>query len=317
MKKIFLLIITLGTAVSLKAQQPVSSQEMIGITPIVCEAVNIPSDARASLSQKLMQMATMNGFGSVSGRFALTSNVVTIDKQVTASAPPQFVIELEVSFYVVDVIEQVVLDEMSVSVKGVDRLENKATIKAINSINARSPQMRKFMTGVREKITDYYSTRIPTILKKADTYAQMRNYDMALYVLADIPESVEEYPMVADKMVDIYIKKLDSDALMLINRGEAAITAGDYDTALAYLSAVDPYSTHIKKAKSLIGSIKSNLDEQKLAEAEARQRAEDDAMLIKQMELQNAREAGVRQAQNQDVKNEFMKDLGKWFLGKF
>ena len=186
-RSLLTLAITLFAALTGYAQQPVAAQEMIGITPIVSDAIDLPADARSALNLKLRQMATQNGFGSTSGRFALTSNVVFTDKQATTTAPPQFVVSLEVQFYVVDVMEQVIIDEMSMPAKGIDRLENKAAIRAINSISVRTPQVRRFMNGARDKIVAYYNTRVPVIVQKADSYAAMENYDMALFVLTDIP----------------------------------------------------------------------------------------------------------------------------------
>lgn len=101
---------------------------------MLSSAMKLPEDARQSLDVTLGQMVTQNGFGASSGQFVLTSNLVISDKQATATAPVQFAVKLKVSVYLLDVAEQVVIDEMSFNVAGVDSLENKAVIQAINRI---------------------------------------------------------------------------------------------------------------------------------------------------------------------------------------
>ena len=56
--------------------------QIIAITPAVCEELQIPDDAKKILNQKLLQMATKNGFGAIGGPFVLTANVNTVDKTV-------------------------------------------------------------------------------------------------------------------------------------------------------------------------------------------------------------------------------------------
>lgn len=286
------------------AQQPVSAQEMIGITPVVSDAIDLPVDARSALNLKLRQMATQNGFGSTSGRFALTSNVVFADKQATTTAPPQFVVTLEVQFYVVDVVEQVIIDEMSLPAKGIDRLENKAAIRAINSISVRTPVVRKFMNDVRDKIIAYYNTRVPVIVKQADAYAALENYDMALFVLADVPQSVEQYPMVLERMVDVYNKKIDGQVVAALNRARAQVALGDNDKAVAELMTLDSYGSHSAEIKELVAGIRADVTDIQRKAIDERTKAPD-AEVIKQT---------VNPVIEGDV---FKEGLNRWFNGKF
>ena len=84
---------------------PMSSKEMVAITPVVCEGAELPADADRALMMKMNQMVTANGMGASSLRYALVPNVVVVDKQTTGTVPVQFIVSLEVSFYVLDVTE--------------------------------------------------------------------------------------------------------------------------------------------------------------------------------------------------------------------
>ncbi len=320
MKKILFSLAFLSVAAGIRAQQLKSAQEMVAITPVVCDAVSLPADAKAALNMKMTQMVTQNGMGARSGQFALTPNVVTLDKQATATAPAQYVVEFEVSFYLLDTEEQIILDETSFVVKGVDRLEHKAAIQAIHSINPRSPEVRRFMNGCREKVIEYYDNRIPKLITKAQAMAERRDFESALWVLASIPDVVDQYAMVEDQMTDIYLRQLNYNAQLAIREAKAKMSSGNYDSALAYLCTVDPFTDHNEEAVALVrqlGEMAGEREKEKLAEETARfeqeraarQRAGDAALLLRQAALQ----AGLAAANETDVRQ----STAEWFSLRF
>lgn len=321
LRKIALLLSVCCVPFLSSAQQALSAKDMVAITPMLPYGLDLPADAQSSLNMKLTQMVTQNGFGSFSPQFVLTANVVMLDKQATATAPVQFITKIEVSFFVVDVMEQVIIDETSIEVQGIDRLENKAIIQAINQIKPRNPEIRRFMDNARTKIIDYYNTRIPALLTKAQQLAEQNQYGQALAVLAAIPENVDQYPMVAEQMTAIYMKMIDRQAVAAIQDAKGKIAIRDYEGALDALMFVDPSSSHSKEAFALIDQIKGAVDakeERELAEKwkvyedqrEAQMRAED----LAKRRIDAARAVGVEQAKTE---SSVANTLNKWFLGKF
>lgn len=322
MKKLFLFISALlCVAYAAKAQQTLSSKEMIGITPMVSNYVELPADAQKSLGIKLSQMATQNGFGSNSADFILTANVVMLDKQATATAPVKFITELEVSVYVLNVVEQIAIDEMSFVVKGIGDFENKAVIQAINQIKPKSTAARTFMDGVRTKIVQYYNTRIPALMAKAQSLADRAEYDEALWVLSSIPESVDQYQMVAEQMTAIYIQMLNRDAKMALQDAKGFIAIRDYGSALNALMWVDPSSSHYNDALALIAQIKAAVDENERRELEEKLRAyedsREDAQRSHDLATQAIDAAKTVGAEKAKTETSVMKKLNDWFLGKF
>ncbi len=139
------------------AQNVISSRQMVAVTPMLSDKADLPSAAKSLLAQKLGQIATQNGFGSVSGQIVLTANAVTVDKTATATAPVQLVVKMDVTLYVIDLTEGTVIDSYTFEVQGIDNSDHKAVIKAIAQIKPKSPGVRSFMTRVRGKIIDYYT----------------------------------------------------------------------------------------------------------------------------------------------------------------
>lgn len=301
-----------------------SAQDRIGLTPYVCTELQLPSDAMNSLNQKLLQMATQNGFGSLSGEFVLTVNPMVVDKQMTSTVPAQHIVDLEVSLYVVGVEERVVVGETSLRVRGLGRSEGKAYIAAVNRINPRSPAVRAFMNSARERIVDYYAGRVPVLLAKAQSLADRADYEGALAVLAVVPESVDEYPMVAERMSGIYTQMVDKYAAVSIQEAKSKIALRDYEGALDALLYVDPLSTRFDEASRMVDGIRRTIDAKEQAELQARleqmeyqreqaQRAHDDEVMLRKMQIEASQKSAEATAARAGATDSAFKS---WLFGK-
>ena len=317
MKRLLVCVLfLLGGGLNVFAQQMLDSEVMIGVTPALPAKMDIPEQAQKVLLQKLRQVSTQNGFGSFSGDFVLTANPLLTNKSVAEIIPPQTLIELEISIYLLNIQEQIIVDEIAISGKGLNSNETRAFIQAIQVVNPRSPAVRTFMKGCREKITAYYTTRVPALLAKAQSLAEREQYQEALAVLSSVPESVDEYSAVAEQMVAIYLKEIDKKASGILQGVKAALATKDYEKALELLLQIDPSSTYFKEASTLIDSVKANIDAQEKTELEERQRALDDRMKLEKMRLEAAQKMGASYAQ--ETENTAIEEkLTDWFLGKF
>ncbi len=300
-------------------------EERIAITPMVCDALDLPPDARAALNQKLLQMTVQNGFGATGGSFILTADIRTVDKQVTATAPAQYIVELEVSVYVVNLQEQLLAAETSFVVKSIESSEHKAMIRAINRINARTPVVRQFMTSAREKIVDYYATRIPMIVAKAQSLADRDDYEAALAALAAVPESLDDYPMVAEKMTAVYTQMVDKFATVSIQEAKSKIALRDYEGALDALLYVDPSSTRFEEAARMVDSIKGTIDAREQAEMQVRLnqmeaqrelalKMHDDEVMLRRMQIEASQKTAEKRASGSDAATQSA--LKNWLFGK-
>lgn len=325
-KSILLLVILLQAATyTLKAQQQ-TNKEFFPITPMVSEELSLNKGVIKSLENKARQMLTSNGFASKSNRILLTANIVEISKDVTPTAPPVFDINMEATFYIVDIIEKAIINEITFEVKGTDKMEHKAYIKAINKINPRSQEVRKFVAESKRLLSEYYNNRLPSIIKKAETLAAQELYDDAITSLCDIPETVNGYNEAADKMQVIYQQKIDHDANYLINEAKALMAARNYNDALGALMEVNPNSTRNKDAQLLVKNIRNSIaaEERARIEAELRKfellqeeknRQRDDNITLEKMRINAMREIGsIKIEENQPA---IMNELGAWFKSAF
>lgn len=234
-----------------------SQERNIAITPLLPEEVDIPESLRPMLQQKLLQIATTNGYGSESDDFILTANVMVLEKTAVPTVPPQINLTLEVSLYVINRLEKVIVAEKSVQIGGIDKTENSAYTQALKQLNPRKSEIRSFMTSAREKIVEYYTEKLPALLAKAQSLADMGNTDEALAVLSTIPEVVPEYPLVAELMSEFYLKSLDTQCAGILREAQGKLAVKNYEDALDLLVAVDPLSNHFQEAGQMIDSIRS------------------------------------------------------------
>lgn len=306
-----------------------SGQQMIGITPYADKLAGIPEAAVQPLQHKLTQLVTQNGFGSLSGEFVLTCNVLVVNKSVVPTTPAQYSMDLEVSFYLVNALEQVIVTEIPVAVSSLESNETKAYIQAFNQINPRNPKLRTFMSSCREKIEEYYAARLPVLVAKAQSLAQQNKYEQAMAILGTIPESVSEYMVVSDLCSQIYGKMLDRNATVSINKAKSALTQKDYNAALAFINEVDPASSLAKQAYAMIDTIQGSIDEQLRLENEAQlkqateqkalaEKVWDDRVMLTKLQIDAAKKAAIAQAnaKAQAGESQTIKKLSTWLFGK-
>ena len=231
MKRFSILAAIVLCSISSAAQTP---ESRIALTPYVeFSRERIPEVALRSLERKLASMATANGFASVSGEFIITAMTDVLNTSVTATAPPKFVSEVEVAVYVLNNPEQLIVDQKVYSLKGLGTSEQSAVMNAINQLNVRSTDTKRFMENVRTRMLDYYAARLPAIIAKAQSLAAMSRHEEALAALAAVPESLAEYPQVADLMVDIYTGYIDREAKAIIADAKTKIAQHDYAAAFS------------------------------------------------------------------------------------
>ncbi len=311
-----------------QGQNALSHKEMVAITPVVCDAMELDEYSKKMLNMKLTQMVTANGFSSTAYRYALVPNVVMISKSVTATAPAMYVVEFELSLFVFDTAEGVTLAETSMVLRGLNKVENKAFISALNGIKPASPQLKAFMEKAKNAILDYYTTRTLSLLKRAQSLSEMEQYDEAMAILAPIPESVAEYDQVSEALVAIYKKRLDREAVVIMQSVNRLTSEQKYDEALDELAKVATASNYWDDANKQIDAIIAKMEAAKRAALEA-EKMRLDAQIAKAKELTAQKEIEQRQAEaelaeaarqaeaSKSQLDKFSEKVNVWFLGMF
>lgn len=239
-----------------------AQEHNIAITPMMTDEVDIPAALCPTVEQKLLQIATVNGYGSRSQEFVLTANAVTVEKSAVPTVPPQVTLTIDMTLYVYNAAEQLIVDEYTTTLTGIGRNEKAAYASALKTLKPRTPAIRRFMAGVRDKIVSYYAERVPVLIAKADAYAARGEYDEAMEVLSAVPEAVPEYPDVASRMSGYYVQAIDREADRALQAAKSEMAQGNVESSLALLNSIDPLSTRFAEATTLINALLLPLPEE-------------------------------------------------------
>jgi len=160
MKKIKFLMLAVLCAISglLSAQNEMTFEQMIPVRVLMPKNNEVKGDALTVLYNNVNQAVTLNGLGSTTNdsRFLIVTSVTILSKNVTTSIPPQYMAEVEVSFYFVDNVNKVILAQEMITKKAMDDNDNKAVSKAIKSIKARDPKLKKLINVGKKRAVEYY-----------------------------------------------------------------------------------------------------------------------------------------------------------------
>lgn len=142
----------------LKAQSEMTFEQMIPVRVLMPKNKEIKGDALTVLYNRLNQAVTLNGLGSSTNesRFLIVTSVTVLSKNATNSIPPQFMAEVEMSFYFVDNVNKVILAQEMMTKKGMDNDADKAVAKAIKQVQARDPKLKKLIKIGKERAIEYY-----------------------------------------------------------------------------------------------------------------------------------------------------------------
>jgi len=149
------------------------------------QADEIPSSARQILLNKMLQISLQNGLGA-SGenpRFCIVPSLNVISKEISPTAPPMVVVNIEVTFFIVDAASKTIFSQTSVLVKGVGTNKNKAYISGIKNINVKAGQFKNFVETGKQKIIEFYNSQCDIILEHAQALSAQKRYEEALFNL--------------------------------------------------------------------------------------------------------------------------------------
>ena len=166
----------------------------VAFTPVYEESFegHTPEISR-QIDQKLHQIVLQNGVGSYSGRYVISARVLVEDKQAVPTTPVQYRVRIAVSLLALDVDADVIIDELSLPLVGVDKTEDRAFLKAVQSLRPADPRVRTFVRQASDKAVAAYNESLDGILTEARSLMDRKEYGESLALLAQIPSDIDRY----------------------------------------------------------------------------------------------------------------------------
>jgi hypothetical protein len=294
-------------------EKKLDDSERITLAAYVPQRINdMPEDARATLSNKLNQLISQNGFaGSTANeRFILTSNIVLLSKDITATAPVMHAYTLEVSLYIGDALEGKKFASHSVKLKGVGETETKAYLAALKNLKTSDKSYQEFIETGKKRILEYFNSQCEFIIKEAQSYESRNQYEVALYQLTSVPTACKEcYDKCINMVGPIYQKQIDrqckKELIEATSVWNSTLNAEGAEMASRYLANIEPNSSCYKDAQALVKEIGKRIKELDQREWNFKLKQQQDNVDIQKATIKAARDIGVAYGNNQpDVRYE-------------
>jgi len=199
MKRVVIILSALLLGCLCQAQEAGYTPGKVAFSPVFDASFSGYSKEISDLMQnKLTQIALRNGVGSYSEQYVLTAKIALEDKQVTATAPAQYVVKLSVQLLALDMDAKVIVGEHTLPLVGVDKSENRAYMDAIRKIKPSDPLIVSFIKEASSTVVAAYNRNMETNLANARNWYESGQYEEALACLAAIPEYADNYDRVRE-----------------------------------------------------------------------------------------------------------------------
>lgn len=223
----------------------------IAYTPIFGDYTGFSEEICSLMEQRLTQIVLQNGLGSYSDQYVITARIYTEDKQVSSTVPPQYIIKLIIQFTALDVENDILVGEVSIPAKGVDKSETKAYLNAIKQLRPSNPAIHEFLLKSSKNILDAYNRNASKLMAQADQLASGGDYDGALAILASIPSDVDDYTQVQVRMKKVYSESLKKKAEERERTKEDAQREQDREMQIVMIQAMEKRNCESRKSATI------------------------------------------------------------------
>ncbi len=238
--------------------------------------VELTEQQESALKSKLNQILTRNNAATTSlyNGFALTPQIsIYSEESITSGIRPVTTLNAEITLLTSNIIDDSNYGSITLEVKGTGNNKEQAITNIISTIRPADPRITKFMKSAINRITDYYTMNMPTVIRKTETLMAGNRYEDAMIFLESIPTCVPAYEQSSDAIQALYKVVAEKSCDIAINMANRYIAIEDYEMAKEILLSVDADSDCNREINSMLtklqAAIKDGSSEQELAPAAA------------------------------------------------
>lgn len=178
------------------------------LTPYLDNETTTPNADRI-LRDKLHRIVTAYGVGSQSGinsPFIITAHAIELDREQTATVPPQTAVRLSLTLYIGNGEDGTVFSTCNTELKGVGADTDKAYASAFRRLKVNDSAITDAIAAGKKQIADYYSRRGPSLIKDAEAKAAAGDFATCYKILLEIPPVCPQYNQAQQLLID-YLKQ--------------------------------------------------------------------------------------------------------------
>lgn len=293
-------ILTTTLAILAMALSATAQKCEIGASLVIPQESNLTPAAAELFSSRAGQLTSDADIMIIDGsNIAIVPKMVAISKNVLPGPPVKISQEFEFTLYMVDLNSSNIYTSHTFTLRGIGENESKSQIAALKQIKGNNAEIKKFMNEGKAKAIRYYDENYATIIKKAQGYTTLKEYDKALFTLLSVPVCSKGYDKAFEAARSTYQAYIDEMCRVNLAKARTAWfskqSAEGAEEAGIYLSRILPDAGCYDEALKLYEEIKSRVDEDLRFEM----KKYDDAVDIESQRIAAMKEIGVAYGKGQ------------------
>lgn len=246
-----------------------SAQKMYDtpVRVVVSDETLVAASSDKYLYDRLQYVLAGSGMGAenAAARFYVYPVLSERSNVLVGSVPAMYAVELDMTLYLADLMTGKVYAAYPAALKGAGRSVELAYRSAFKGLD--KDGLSDFMGQAHREIINYFTSEGTRILKSADTYASMKDYPQALFLLASIPSSCDGiYQKAQDKMVKIYGEYIEYEGKRLLSEAKNVWAASqDRDgavAAMALINEIAPEASCNAEAEKFVAQVSKRIGEE-------------------------------------------------------
>jgi tetratricopeptide (TPR) repeat protein len=283
------------SAIQAQSVEDVGKIALSVVMPENVDGLNVSQISK--LESKITQITTKAGL-SASGynqNFVIYPRFAIYETNVVEGGMQNItVVTAELSLFIKQVNNNLLFSSVAKNLKGSGKTKEIAMTNAIAQIPVSDKAFAEFVAEGKQKIVAYYEQNCDDIVKKADAFSKMQQYEQALGLLMSVPEEVSScYNKILQKSVDTYKAYQKQHCTEQLQQARTLSAAMNYDEALGVLSEIDPSTECFAEAKTMLKSIENKISAEYKKRWDMQVKIYNDAVALEKQRINAVKEIAV------------------------
>jgi hypothetical protein len=260
MKKIIILSLLATCVISATGQD----KENIVISIVSPQQIdNLDASQTTQLGKILLDIAVKSGLANInktSGVIMYPVFTLISEDKAEGGMRNLAVIGADISFVIKHIESEIVFATYNLQVRGSGTTRQQAINAALSNISVKGADFDRFIISARRKIQEYYTANCSTIQMTAQSYAQQQDYEVAIALLASIPDATPCYAQALKTLETFYRDYQKQQCNELVQQAHFLYSGHQYLDALSVLQDLKVFDTNCsQEAKALSAKIETKL----------------------------------------------------------
>ena len=219
-----------------------ASGQSLNVAPahLMCD-YDVPEKLDTQVRTKLQRALSKYDISSETGvsRFAMVPSVAIIDERTTATVPVFCDMDFDFVISLQDAYSGKVFASFTKQITSRGTNKANSIAKGISTLRLETPEFTRFCKEAKDKVFDYYESQIESIIAKAKQAAGQRNFEEAIFILAEVPEDSPSFnSKILPVMTQYYMQERDLFGEKVLAEARAAWAAAPNEQGAAQVAEI-------------------------------------------------------------------------------